>query len=254
MTDYPSLFAGYASAMIGWWALLAVLRRLDVAPAAWRSSELPTFRRPWLELAMALAAVAGVLAMGTLWSGGRLLPRDASLGPLLETANQFAIFAPMLLLPLLRRQGTVTMLLPREGVLLRLGAGVVLAGGAFAVCALVRGFSFPGAALRLFRYEHLDEAAQVLFEDLAIGVLLVRLTSMIGVRAAIGAAALLFAAGHVPELLRGGAQPGDLLPLLADAGLGVLVLGTVLRSRDVLWFWPIHFALDMTQFEGVTVG
>jgi hypothetical protein len=28
----------------------------------------------------------------------------------------------------------------------------------------------------------------------------------------------------------------------------LVVLGTVWRSADVAWFWPVHFALDMTQF------
>lgn len=254
MVDYPSLFAAYAAATACWWALLGALRRADAAPSAWQVREAQSFRRPWLELLLALLGVAGVLAMGSLWSSGRLLPRGGAFGPLLETVNQFAIFAPVLFLPLLRRQGTATMLFPGGDVLRRLAAGVVLAALALAVCARVRGFSFGGAAVRLLRFEYLDEAAQVLFEDLAVGVLLVRLAAVIGVRAAVGAAALLFAAGHVPELLRGDAQVEALLALFADAALGVLVLGTVYRSRDVLWFWPVHFALDMTQFARVTVG
>jgi hypothetical protein len=31
-------------------------------------------------------------------------------------------------------------------------------------------------------------------------------------------------------------------------GLGVLALAVLYRSRDVWWFWMVHFALDMTQF------
>jgi hypothetical protein len=45
-----------------------------------------------------------------------------------------------------------------------------------------------------------------------------------------------------------GDPAGEFLGLLRDFGLGVLVLGTVWRSADIAWFWPIHYTLDMTQF------
>jgi len=60
--------------------------------------------------------------------------------------------------------------------------------------------------------------------------------------------AFLFAAGHVPSALADGAGLRELAPLLLDFGLGVGVLLVVARSADVLWFWGMHFAMDMTQF------
>jgi hypothetical protein len=71
------------------------------------------------------------------------------------------------------------------------------------------------------------------------------------VRATVIGAALLFAGAHVPAMIAQGASAGELLGLVRDAILGLLVLGAVLRSGDILWFWPIHVAMDLTQFPRV---
>ena len=62
--------------------------------------------------------------------------------------------------------------------------------------------------------------------------------------------AVLFAAGHIPSLVTNGATFIELGSLLIDAFLGVLVLTAVSKSRDVWWFFMVHFAMDMTQFYG----
>ena len=64
-------------------------------------------------------------------------------------------------------------------------------------------------------------------------------------------AALLFAAAHVPAMVAQGASVEELLGLARDVALGLLVLGSVLRSGDILWFWPIHVVMDLTQFPRV---
>lgn len=48
-----------------------------------------------------------------------------------------------------------------------------------------------------------------------------------------------------------GASPAEWGLLLADIGLGLGVLLVLQRSGDVVWFWPLHFCLDMTQFPAV---
>ncbi len=60
--------------------------------------------------------------------------------------------------------------------------------------------------------------------------------------------AVLFAAGHVPVLVSGGASVAELLHLVLDAALAVGVILVLQRSRDIVWFWCLHFCLDMTQF------
>ena len=39
--------------------------------------------------------------------------------------------------------------------------------------------------------------------------------------------------------------------LLCDAALGIAVILVLQRSRDVVWFWCIHYCLDMTQFAKI---
>ncbi len=53
-------------------------------------------------------------------------------------------------------------------------------------------------------------------------------------------------------MVSGGARWNELGGLLRDAGLGVAAILVLQRSRDVVWFWSIHFCLDMTQFAGVS--
>jgi hypothetical protein len=93
---------------------------------------------------------------------------------------------------------------------------------------------------------------QVFLEDLAVAILFVRLAGAIGNRWATGVVACLFAAGHIPALVSQGVSSFELLGLLRDVGLGVMVILVLQRSRDVLWFWCIHFCLDMTQFTTVS--
>jgi hypothetical protein len=61
-------------------------------------------------------------------------------------------------------------------------------------------------------------------------------------------AAYLVAAGHIPAMVSGGASWSEMAWLVRDAGLGAAVILVLQRSRDIVWFWCIHFSLDMTQF------
>lgn len=104
----------------------------------------------------------------------------------------------------------------------------------------------------MWRYDHLDAMVQVFLEDVTIAVLFVRLAAAIGNRRATGVVAALFAAGHIPTLLSQGASLTELTGLLRDTALGVAVILVLQRSRDVVWFWCLHFCLDMTQFARIT--
>ena len=132
--------------------------------------------------------------------------------------------------------------------------GVVLASLAVAAYSLLRdGADAPWVLFgRIWRYEHLDEMVQVFLEDLTIAILFVRMAGAIGNRWATVVVACLFAAGHVPAMVSEGVTWLELTGLLRDAGLGVAVILVLQRSRDVVWFWCIHFCLDMTQFSSVS--
>ncbi len=245
---YPPLVAAYLVGLGGW--LLAS----RLLPGVWPREPGPGLERPWREFGFAMVGVVGILLMGQLWSRGIRLPERGALGPLVGSINQVLIFAPILLVLAIRRQPWTTAWLPRQRIATRLLVGVVLASLAVTAYSLLRdGAGAPWVVLgRILRYEHVDEMVQVFLEDLAIAIVFVRLAGAIGNRWATVVVACLFAAGHIPAMLSQGATWLELAGLLRDAGLGVAVMLVLQRSRDVVWFWCIHFSLDMTQFARIS--
>lgn len=204
-------------------------------------------------MGLALIAVAGVLVVGQLYMRIGFLPESGAAGPAFAAFNQIAIFSPVLLALVLRSQSLDTVWLGRRRWPLRLLLGIGLAMLAILTYTLLRKDmdGFPEVMARIPRYRHVDEAVQVFLEDLTIAFLFVRLAAAIGARWAVVTVAVLFAAGHVPALLAEGASTGELLLLLRDAALGTAIIAVLYRARDILWFWCVHFAMDMLQFEGI---
>lgn len=245
---YPPLVVAYLFALGGW----LVANR--VMPRVWprgRADELP---HPWKEFGIAVIGAVGVLVLGQLWSRGIRLPEDGSVGPLFGALNQILIFTPILLVPVIRRQSWTTAWLPGQKIVKRFLAGLVLACLAVTAYSLLRsGADEPWMLFsRIWRYEHFDEMVQVFLEDLTIAIIFVRLAAAIGNHWATVVVACLFAAGHIPALASGGVTWSEMAALLRDACLGVAVILVLQRSRDVVWFWCIHFCLDMTQFSRVS--
>jgi hypothetical protein len=235
---------------LGGWLLVS--RRL---PKVWPiEPDQALFTRPWREFGFALLGALGILVMGQLWMMGIRLPEKGALGPVMGAINQTLIFAPILLVVVLRRQPWTTAWLPRTRIPIRLLVGLVLAILAATAYSLLReGADGPWLLLgRIWRYEHIDTMVQVFLEDLTIAILFVRLAAAIGGRRATVTVACLFAAGHIPVMVSQGATWIEVAGLLRDAGLGVAVILALRRSRDVVWFWFIHFCLDMTQFAKVS--
>jgi len=245
---YPPLVSAYLVGLGGW----LVANR--VRPGIWLREPVEGYARPWKEFGFALLGATGIVATGQLWSHSLLLPERGPLGPVTGAINQLLIFAPILLVVLLRRQSWATAWLPQPRIPLRLVVGLVLASMAVTTYALLRtGADAPWWLLgRMWRYENLDKMVQVFLEDLTIAILFVRLAGAIGSRWATVVVACLFAAGHIPAMLSQGATWIELGGLLRDAGLGVAVILVLQRSRDVVWFWCVHFCLDMTQFASVS--
>lgn len=247
-THYPPLVVAYLAGLGGW----LVASRL--MPETWPRERTEGFAHPWREFGLALVGALGILAMGQLWTRGIRLPEQGAMGPLLGAVNQLLIFAPMLLVVMVRRQPWTTAWLPRRRIAVRLLVGLVLASLAVTVYSLLRaGSDAPWILLsRIWRYEHLDEMVQVFLEDVTIAILFVRLAGAVGSRWATVVVACLFAAGHIPAMVAQGATWLEAAGLLRDVGLGVAVILVLQRSRDVVWFWCLHFCLDMTQFGRVS--
>ena len=246
---YPPLVAAYAVALVSWYAV-------SLRPwSPWREPPELELDHPWRETGYALAAAIAVILLGQLWVRGIRLPERGSIGPAIAAVNQILIFSPMPLLLLIRGHDSATAWLPLPRWGARLAIGVSLAAIAVTVYSLLRAdaagpFTIMG---RILSYQHLDEAVQVLMEDVTIAILLARLAAATGRARAVVIVAALFAAGHIPALLASGAPVSQLWSLLLDATLAVAVLGALLRSRDILWFWCLHFAMDLTQFDRVSL-
>ncbi|MDT8322049.1 MAG: hypothetical protein RQ826_16150 [Xanthomonadales bacterium] len=245
---YLPLVIAYLAGLVGW----LVVNRL--VPQVWPLRPIEGFQRPWMEFGIALLGVAGILVMGQLWVRGIRLPVQGSTGPILGAINQVLIFAPIILVVLIRRQPWATAWLPRGQVGVRLLVGFFLATIAVTVYSYLRaGVDAPWILVsRIWRYVHLEEMMQVFLEDLTVAILFVRLAGAVGSRWTTVVVACLFAAGHLPVMVSQGATWLELVELLRDVGLGVAVSLVLQRSRDFVWFWCLHFTLDMTQFSRVS--
>ena len=244
----PSLVIAYIVGLGGW--LLA--NRL--LPSVWPRKQSNGFEHPWKEFGIALLGAICILAIGQLWSSGIRLPEQGTLGTLLGSINQIFIFSPVLLILFIRRQPLTSVWLPRARIATRLLIGIVLASLAVITYSFIREGADPPWILfgRIWQYEHIDKMVQVFLEDLTIAFMFVRLAGAIGNRWATVVVACLFAAGHIPAMISKGATWLELASLLRDAGLGVVVILVLQRSRDVVWFWCLHFCLDMTQFPRIS--
>jgi hypothetical protein len=242
--EHPTVLSiAYGTVCLIW---LAVSRLLPY----WRTPVRPTFEKPWREIGYALLAALLVIGLGQLWVRGIRLPNHTAWRPVFESINQMVIFSPMLLLLLWRRQTLVSAWLPGGHAAPRLAIGLGLALIALAIyAALERGApSFVSTLQRVFDPANGHVAVQVLLEDITIAILMVRLRAALTNKWAVIVVAALFAAAHIPTMISEGASTVQLIGLFRDFGLGVLVIGTASRGADILWLWPVHYALDMTQF------
>ncbi|MEE2566429.1 hypothetical protein [Hyphobacterium marinum] len=242
MDAYWGYAAGYGLALAAAWVLIVA------RPALLAGPDLPEFRRPWVELAIFILGIVGVLAVGQAYVRGWLLPEP---GFLAGFANQVLIFLPVLLIIALRPFPLRTGFLAPNRMLSGLVIGIVLAGIALAAHAAARGWlgEFDAVLATVFHLGRAHHFAQVLMEDVAIVALVTRIIGVSGPRTAITLAGALFAAAHIPALLAGGADLAGLITLVLDAGLAVAALGAILATRNIWWFFPVHAVMDMTQFH-----
>src|SRR5262245_55483471 len=250
LSHHGALAASYATA-VGLWVLLRF-----VLPRAWTrlwpAPQAGALKRPWLDTLLMFVAVLAIIGIGQLYQHDLLLPRSL---PRLarEPINQLIIFSPLFVLLAVRRQSLRTAWLPLNFVWARILIGLGLALIALWVFSLTRlgADSWPTIVNRLLGAKTIEVAVQVLLEDIAIAMMLVRLGAATG-RPRISAicTAALFAGAHIPSMLSNGATGADIASLLLDFALASGVLLAVQHGRDVWWFWCVHTAMDMTQFIG----
>lgn len=253
-THYAGLFAAYTSLVVATLILGTLWRRSARGAPIWPACERIELDRPWLDVALLLVSIAGVIGVGQLYMRGLLLPSEGALGSVCEAINQALIFSPVALLLVVRRQGPRTAFLPMErfwtrgvaGLGLGVAAGIAYSTATLDPTGLLSSIGAEASSGRLPAH-----AVQVLMEDLVIAALLVRLAGAL--RSEWGAGvlvAMLFAAAHVPAMLAGEDPVGtrEIVRLSMDALIGVVVMVGLVRTRDVLWLYPTHLLMDIAQF------
>lgn len=248
VSHYHALFLGYGVAMVGW---LAVNRLI---PSLWPSCPVPNFKNPWKEVGWVFLTCLGIIAIGQLYQAGIHLPQSGPLGQVFESINQLIIFSPVFLLLYLRKHSLSTAWLNTKGAAPRIGVGFGLALIAIFAFTLFKSESdgwFP-VIQRVYHYQNLSHIIQIFCEDIAIAVLFIRIRSALGLRGAIILVAALFALGHIPAMMSAGVSLNEFSSLILDTLLGAGVIFIVQKSADILWFWMIHFAMDMMQFWAVS--
>lgn len=241
LSHYFYLYPAYGTALLGY----HIYTRQKHLPKTNKVS----FAKPWLEFVLALCAAVFTIGIGQLYMAKLLLPTLVDFRWFTESINQLLIFSPFIGLLLIRRHTIQTAWIPQKKRLVSILVGFLLA-----LFALVIFFLSKYKELRLdwfleiYTAKNLPHLVQVFFEDFAIAIVLCRLIVWIGTKWAIVFVAFLFAAGHIPAMLANGISLYGFVPLLFDMLLGIVVLGVVARSKNFLWFWMVHYALDMTQF------
>jgi hypothetical protein len=239
--DYLGLLAGYGAAMAAFWAVYLI------AKPVFLRHERVVIGRPWLELTLLALGVAGLIGVGQLYVRGMLLPEE---GEFFQSANQILIFAPAIVVLVLLGSFWRKNFLPLNGAAGGLLLGIGLALAAFTTFVATRhGIgAWPDLGRQIAQPGNISIVVQVLLEDIVIAAVAARLVAATNWIVAIMVVAGLFAAAHIPAMLAEGAQMSELGSLVLDTGLGVLVVGAIIVSRNVWWFWPVHAVMDLTQF------
>ena len=241
---YVSLISGY-TIMLGLWFLINQL-----FPAIWDEKKMVDFKTPYLEFIYSIAAVITILVIGQLYNRNLLIHDNGNV--FLNAINQFIIFSPAIALILIRKQSLDTIWIPKSRIVIRLLIGLFLAFCSILIYWLTRteANEFGKILSGIYHYQNISYAVQIFMEDVTIALIFVRLSAWIGKKWSIIIVAILFSAGHIPTMLYNGIELIGLSTLFIDAFLGVLVLLALSKSKDIWWFFMVHFAMDMTQFYG----
>jgi len=247
LTYYNILSICYVLALALWWLSATII--LGKA-----KGEIGTISRPWLKVVGVLVCGILTILVGRLYSANWLVP-EITIGSLQlsEVLNQVLIYSPFLFYFLITREPVSSAFLPKERWLSRLTVGLSIAILTMSLFVwLANSNNFFDVYRNVFHLKNTHHFVQVFLEDFAIAILLSRLS--IAMRAhylnfAILFVSLLFAFGHLPSNLESGVPLVDAITnLLKDSVLVFLVCFTILRFKDLLWFFPIHFVMDMMQF------
>jgi len=233
----------YLTACASWLAL----DRLAFAPR--RKGEFPRTRHPWLDLAMAILAAAAILALGSAYRNGWLLPSGPGvLRHLSWAANNLIIFSPIAAVLAIRGQGLDTVLVPVDRIGRRLIIGACLGVLAVSVFLILRGAvnQLDDVIVGIVNPDNATNFLPVMLEGVALAFLFVRFRWVMGAWPSLIVAGVLFAAAHIPRQMEDGRSLEEMAAFFfLNTLLPAAILATVVRSRDVLWLGIVHYIMDI---------
>lgn len=248
LTYYQILSVCYGLALFLWWfASTKFHSRLGHESGQ-------HIKKAWLKTSIVFLCSIFTILIGRLYSAGLLLPSlDWISIPLIESINQLLIYSPFLLFFVFSNDNQAAAWIPKQNWVYRLFVGCMIASITISVFIILAGTRPMGAVfLDVWNFKNLHYLTQVFFEDFAISLFLARLSTALGKKyflIAILAVAILFPLGHLPSNLEAGVPlTKAFLNLLIDCLLVFGVGFMLYREKDFLWFFPIHFAMDMMQF------
>jgi hypothetical protein len=205
--------------------------------------------RPWLDFALAIAAAAGIFALGEVYRRGWLLPTGNDWrGRLGWTVDNLIIFSPIAAVLVLRRQGVDTLFLSAYRLPEKIVLGVVLGVASLSTYSAMRGeIDQIGPRLAAsVEPEKLVDFLPVFLEGVALAFGFVRFRWLVGTAAALVVPAMLFAAAHVPGQVANDRTLVYMAVFFAfNSTLAAAILWTVARSRDVVWIGIVHYLMDV---------
>lgn len=243
---YKSLIIAYAMAGSVWFLLNRFFgKELWAKPIDYFPE------RPFLEFLFTLIAVLLIIGIGQLYTNDLLIPNSDS-NKIVDAFNQFLIFSPTLILVLMRKHSFESIWLPKSKIGQRLFIGLTTSIVALLVYWLSRKDAVPLGSLfsNIYHPKNVSHLVQVFMEDVTIALIFVRLSKWIGHIWTLGLVALFFAVGHIPSMITDGYSFQEMSSLLLDTAIGVIILSAVSKSKDVWWFFVVHFVLDMSQYFG----
>jgi hypothetical protein len=244
---YFILTCSYAVSMLVWWLISAQYKTIFI----FENKEL---RRPWLQIGGIILVSVATILIGRLYVAGYLVP-NLTIGSLDAGAclNQLIIYSPFPAFIVITKQSIASAWFPKRNWGLRAGVGFLLGVLSVFIFNLLGGEKDLGLVLRnVYHLKNTPHLIQVFMEDFAIALLLSRLSAALGAKyfvVALASVGILFSLGHVPANLEAGMKVYEIIfNRTIDAALVTGVGILLYRSKDFLWLWPIHFAMDMMQY------
>ncbi|MGB3797734.1 MAG: hypothetical protein WA957_15700 [Alteraurantiacibacter sp.] len=240
MTHYLGIITAYGAVAVMAWLAAMLYPRLIPASAAM------DYKSRWRQAGFFLVAVAASFAIAGMNRRGLLLSAGSLAAGL---AMQLIASLPLLAFIAIQRNRSA-ILVPQKSNLrsLAIGVGVAVLAVAAYFLSTGRWEGLPLLAQTASSGEAITIALRTVLRCVLVAAFLALVADGWSIRAALGIASLAIAATQVPSLLADGFTIGWLGMLVMHVALVTGLLSAIYVTRNIVWFWPVFFALNLLQF------